>query len=82
MLSVTFLDLSCHRLNTELQCLLAYGLSVNIDTRIIDFNFFWRVVFLGLHPRLMEVPRLGVEMGAVAATLYHSYSNVRSEPCP
>ena len=28
----------------------------------------------------MQVPRLGVEIGATAAGLYHSRSNVGSEP--
>ena len=36
--------------------------------------------FLGLYLRHMEVPRLGVEL-ATAASLYHSHSNSRSEPC-
>ena len=49
------------------------------------FCFFFVVLFcifvlLGLHLRHMEVPRLGVEL-ATAASLYHSHSNSRSEPC-
>ena len=37
-------------------------------------------VCLGLHLQHMEVPRLGVESGAVAASLHHSHINARSEP--
>ena len=36
------------------------------------------VVFLGLHPRHMEVPRGPI--GAVVAGLHHSHSNARSKP--
>ena len=43
---------------------------------IILFYFF---VFLGLHLWHMEVPRLGGLMGAVAASLRQSHSNMRSE---
>ena len=37
-------------------------------------------VFLGLHLRHMEVPRLGVRIGAIAAGLHHSHSNTGSQP--
>ena len=50
-------------------------------------GFFWFCsilgfvfVFWGLHPQHMEVPRLGRgPIGVVAASLYHSNSNVGSE---
>ena len=32
--------------------------------------------FLGLHPRHMEVPRLGAQLGATAASQHHSHSHV------
>ena len=35
--------------------------------------------FLGPQPRHMEVPRLGDQIGCVAAGLHHSHSNTRSE---
>ena len=37
-------------------------------------------VFLGLHPQHMEVPRLRSQIGAVAAGLHLSHSNVGSKP--
>ena len=37
------------------------------------------LAFLGLHPRHLEVPRLGGLIGAVAAGLHHSHS-MGSEP--
>ena len=40
--------------------------------------FFFFLVFLGLHSQHMEVPRLGVLIGAVAAGLHHSHAG--SEP--
>ena len=43
---------------------------------VIGNNFFF--VFLGLHPRHVEVPSLGGLIGATAAGLYHSHA--RSEP--
>ena len=44
-------------------------------------NFFFFFCFLGPHPQHMEVPKLGVEIGATAAYLHHSHSNVGFEPC-
>ena len=44
------------------------------------FLFFVCLVFSGPHPWHMEVPRLGVEIGAVATGLHHSHNNARSEP--
>ena len=38
-----------------------------------------KFVFLGPHPRQMEGPRLGVELGAVATSLCYSHSNVSSK---
>ena len=40
--------------------------------------FFFCFSFLWLNPPHMEVPRLG-EIGAAAADLHHSHSNVRSD---
>ena len=42
--------------------------------------FFFFFVFLGLHWRHIEIPRLGGRIGAVAAGLYHSHSNSESKP--
>ena len=42
---------------------------------------FFFFVFLGLNLWHMEVPTLGGLIGAVAASLHHSHSNARSEPC-
>ena len=41
--------------------------------------FFFFLSFPGPHPQLMEVPRLGVYLGAAAAGLHYSHSNVGSE---
>ena len=46
----------------------------------ILFYFIVFLVFIGLHPRHMEVTRLGGRIGAVAAGLHHSHSNARMEP--
>ena len=43
--------------------------------------FFLSFVFLGLHQWYTEIPRLGAESRAVAASLHHSHSNARSELC-
>ena len=45
----------------------------------MDFLFFFKI-FLGLHLQHMEVPRLGDQIGAAAAGLYHSHSNVGYKP--
>ena len=42
-----------------------------------EFLFF---LFLGPHLWHVEVPRLGVESEATAASLRHSHSNIESEP--
>ena len=48
----------------------------------IFFHFlFYSFFFFGPYPRHMEVPRLGGRIGAEAAGLHHSHSNLRSEPC-
>ena len=44
------------------------------------YLFILSFLFLGPHPQHMEVPRLGVESGAVAAGLHHSHSHTRSKP--
>ena len=51
-----------------------YCFGITNDLSLINFFVF----FLGSHPRHREVPRLGVEFGAVAAGLHHSHSNARS----
>ena len=38
------------------------------------------LVFLGLNPRLMEVPQAKGGIGAAAAHLHHSHSNEGSKP--
>ena len=46
--------------------------------------YFYQVIFfffLWPHLQHMEVPRLGVESRTAAASLRHSHSNARSEPC-
>ena len=47
--------------------------------RVISFFFLVFLPFLGPLQRHMEVPRLGVEFGAVAAGLRQSHSNSGSE---
>ena len=48
---------------------------------LLPFFFFSFVVVLGLHPRHMDVPRLGRgQMRDVAASLHHSHSNPRFKP--
>ena len=42
--------------------------------------FFVVVVFLEPHSWHLEVPRLRVQFGPIAAGLCHSHSNSRSEP--
>ena len=50
------------------------------------FFFFWFFAFLELHPQHMEILSLGIELElqlltySVAANLYHSHSNLGSEP--
>ena len=41
--------------------------------------FFLFICFLGPHLSHMEVPRLGNQIGAIAAGLHRSYSNARSD---
>ena len=48
-----------------------------VDDEVLLFFFFY---FLGLHPRHMEVPKLGGQTGAAPAGLRHSHSNSGSEP--
>ena len=50
---------------------------------IVYFIFYCILilVFLGLHPRHVKVPRPGGLTGAVATSLRHSHSNVGSESC-
>ena len=51
-----------------------------MDERTNRWIDFVRFVFSGLHPRHMEVPRLGGQIKAIAAGPCHSHSNARSEP--
>ena len=44
--------------------------------------FFFVFFFLGMHLWLMEVPKLGGQIRAVAAVLHHSHSNARSKLWP
>ena len=56
----------------------------NLSILIIFLSFFISSFFYfrwGVHPWHMEVPRLGGQMGAVAAYLHHSHSNVESCLC-
>ena len=46
----------------------------------IFFKFLLFFLILELHLRHVEVPRLRGRIRAVAADLYHSHSNTRSEP--
>ena len=48
---------------------------------VADEKKFFFVFFSGLHPRHMEVPRLGVELELQPLASHHSHSNTRSEPC-
>ena len=45
---------------------------------IIGFHFLL-FCFLGPYLWHMEVPRLGVEIGAIAVGLHHSHSNMESK---
>ena len=53
------------------------NLSVGLEH--VFFFFFFFFFFLLLHQWHTEVPRLGVEFGAAAASLCYSHSNTRSE---
>ena len=56
---------------------------INIALAFIFYFFFIYLltfVFLGPHPRQMEVPRLGAKLELAAANLCHSHSNAGSEP--
>ena len=44
------------------------------------FSFIFFFYFLGPHMWHMEVPRLGIEFRATAASLCHSHSNMGSKP--
>ena len=44
-----------------------------------QFFFFFFFGILGLHLQHMEIPRLGLKQGAVAADLHQSHSNTRSK---
>ena len=46
--------------------------------RLFIYLFIY-LVFLGFHSWHVEVPRVGAQIGAVAASLHHSHSNARSE---
>ena len=48
--------------------------STSVSFSFFFLFFFFFLVFLGPHPRHMEVPRLGGLIGAVAADLHHSHS--------
>ena len=37
-------------------------ISTDFEIRLGDFTIFASLFFLGLHPRPMEVPRLGIEL--------------------
>ena len=50
-------------------------MKLGFNIRLLVFFFFF---FLGQYPQHVEVPSL---IGAIAAGLCHSHSNVRSEPC-
>ena len=47
-------------------------------SEFVNFYFLF-FVFLGLHPWNMEIPRARGQIGATAASLFHSHSNARSE---
>ena len=51
------------KLHFYLACKITFSLFLSSISpcSLILFFFFWSFVFLGLHPRHMEVPRLGVE---------------------
>ena len=57
-----------------------FWMLMNFTWKIQTFFFFG---FLGLYwwHRYIEVPRLGVRLGVVAAGLHHNHSNARSKPC-
>ena len=57
--------------------LVIWVFSLFIYFYFIIINF---CVLLRPHLQHMEVPKLGVGIRAVAACLYHSHSNARSEP--
>ena len=49
----------------------------------LQFLFFILFYFLRPYPQHMEIPRLGVQLAAIAAGLYHSHSNKpRLRPTP
>ena len=45
------------------------------------FSVFFSFVFLGPHPRHLEVPRLGVQSELRLPGLHHRHSNARSKLC-
>ena len=76
-------------------CALSWVLTLQAPTMDEDFHLvlglleffcccltvflFCFVLFLGPHPQHVEVPRIGVEFGAVAYSLNLSHSKARSE---
>ena len=62
---------------------LSHSGNSHVSFLFLFFFFFFCLlsfVFLGPNPLYMEVPRLRVKIGAVAAGLCHSYSNGGLEP--
>ena len=58
------------------------GGSASLALQHLFLFFSFSFVFLGLHPRHMEVPRLGVESELQPlAYASHSYGNAGSKPC-
>ena len=57
------------------------GLSFNPNTVPWPELFIFIYLFSGPHLWPMEVPRLGVEIRTVAASLRYRHSNAGSEPC-
>ena len=74
--SESFLSIQCC-ISQLLFWLLCFLLSAYFSL-FLDFFFFFFLVFSGPPLQHMEVPRLGVELGATAAS--HSHSNARSKP--
>ena len=64
-------------LQKERLCLLVCG-ALALKVKGAEIFFFFG--FLGLHPWHMEVPRLGGQIGAAAASLPHSHINATSQP--
>ena len=57
------------------------GTNIFVKSLVEPSDYFFSFFSLGPHSWLMEVSRLGGQIGAVSAGLHHRHSNTGSELC-